>query len=96
MVKFQVFHEIKSQNFLRGALPRTPPGYRPGPGAAPFETPARGPSPLDPGHPGKSHFPGHVRNLARFPHFTAQAAVSITTVDYFESDRGGKKPGTTY
>ena len=79
MVKFQVFHEIKSQNFLRGALPRTPPGYRPGPkdckgGAAPFETPARGPSPLDPGHPGKSHFPGHVRNLARFPHFTAQAA----------------------
>ena len=58
---------------------RTPPGYSPGPkaykgGGAPFETPARGPSLLDPGHPGQSHFPGLVRNLARFPQITALAA----------------------
>ena len=56
---------------------RTPPGYSPGPkaykgGGAPFETPARGPSLLDPGHPGQSHFPGLVRNLARFPQITAR------------------------
>ena len=61
---------------------RTPPGYSPGPkaykgGGAPFETPARGPSLLDPGHPGQSHFPGLVRNLARFPQITAQAAIHI-------------------
>ena len=33
--------------------------------------------PPHPGHPGQTHFPGHVRNLARFPHITAQAAFEV-------------------
>lgn len=54
MVKFQVINVIKSQNFLRGALPRTPPGYRPGPKACkgralpPLKPPPGGPAPWTP------------------------------------------------
>ena len=53
LIGFCLFLRQNKPFFLRGALPRTLPGYRPGPklgkgGAAPFETPARGQAPLDP------------------------------------------------